>query len=100
MTRKRFIKLLMSKGYDRNGANNIVAIARDKNINYAAAYKAVICGKELTDAMIPAIVQTCEKVITAIGCICKAVAAGVAAFSKAYTEAMKHTETHEKPPHG
>lgn len=39
MTRKRFIKLLMSKGVQRNKAQEIAALYNSRNIPYAKAYK-------------------------------------------------------------
>ena len=39
MTRKRFIKLLMSKGIQRNAAQEIAARYNSRNIPYAKAYK-------------------------------------------------------------
>ena len=38
MTRKRFIKLLMSKGYSRNEAVKIAADYNSRNIPYETAY--------------------------------------------------------------
>ena len=38
MTRKRFIKLMMSQGYDRNGANRLADEAVGRNIPYATFY--------------------------------------------------------------
>lgn len=41
MTRKRFIKLLMSRGYSRNTANNVAQLALCCGYTYDAAYFAV-----------------------------------------------------------
>lgn len=39
MTRKRFIKLLMSKGIRRNRANRISELAQERRLSYECAYK-------------------------------------------------------------
>ena len=36
MTRKRFVKLMMARGYDRNGANKLADEARRTNQSYQA----------------------------------------------------------------
>lgn len=41
MTRKRFVKLLMAKGYDRNEANGRADVCRECGFSYEAAYQAI-----------------------------------------------------------
>lgn len=41
MTRKRFVKLMMSKGYDRNEANAYAQQVRENGRSYETAYAAI-----------------------------------------------------------
>lgn len=45
MTRKRFVKLLMSIGYSRNEANTEARAAVSRGISYEGKYLYIICEK-------------------------------------------------------
>ena len=47
MKRKRFVKLLMSRGYCRNDANNIANNVLKSNITYKQAYKNVFLASKV-----------------------------------------------------
>jgi hypothetical protein len=86
MTRKRYIKLMMAEGWDRNTATSFAEQAREDGKSYAADYalhnmaRNLLNSDTLRDAM--------GRVVEVVGRMCNAICAGVAAFSKAYTEAM------------
>ena len=85
MTRKRFVKLLMAKGYDRNWAKDMAMVAQKNGYSYEKAYRMAAGIPDLVDNLTPAIVnlvETVSKLATALG-------AGFAAFAEAYTASMK-----------
>lgn len=85
MTRKRFVKLLMAKGFDRNLAKDMAMVAQKKGYSYEKAYRMATGIPDLVDNLTPAIVnlaETMSKLATAL-------VAGVAAFAEAYTASMK-----------
>lgn len=85
MTRKRFVKLLMARGYDRNGANNMATLAQAKGYSYEKAYRLATAIPDLVDRIGPAIVnlaETVKKMTTAL-------AAGFSAFGEAFHAAME-----------
>ena len=85
MTRKRFVKLLMDKGYDRNLANDMAMVVREKDYSYEKAYCVATGIPDLVDNLAPAIVnlvKTVSKMATAFG-------ACVSAFAEAYAASMK-----------
>lgn len=84
MTRKRFIKLMMAKGYSRNSANRIAVTAQEKGATYAEMHEAAITFNRIVDAIMPAI----TKVAKTVGTMVKAAAEAVAAFAKTFQEAM------------
>jgi hypothetical protein len=92
MTRKKFIKLLMSQGYDRNGAYAMAELVRAKNLPYATGYTAATCIKSIAADMIPKIEEIIRPVVEAVQKIAQACAAGIEAFGRAYREAMSETE--------
>lgn len=55
MTRKRFIKLQMARGYSRNSAEEVALVARGSGKSYAEAEKAVATGLALVQAIQPAL---------------------------------------------
>lgn len=66
MTRKRFIKLLMSKGYSRNNAINIANHVPTSGITYERMYMASIGFKNMCDGIIAAIPTVIESVASKI----------------------------------
>ena len=92
MTRKRFVKLLMSQGYDRNGANAMADIVRHHNQSYATGYKAARVGKQLITDTIPLLIETMKPAVEALTKIANACAAGISASGRAYHSAMSEIE--------
>lgn len=94
MTRKRFVKLMMAEGYDRNGANSLAQCIVAGGDTYKAEYAKHVevqrmllkCGTS---------VDGLAEAITAIADAARrwsnAIAEGFAAFSAAYTAAMEGT---------
>jgi hypothetical protein len=93
MTRKRFVKLLMSEGYSRNEANSIAADARIRGLAYSTAYKAVQvthdAGINLTDIDIDAVCDAIRKVAEAAMKIASALANAFCAFSETFNKEME-----------
>ena len=85
MTRKRFVKLLMAKGYDRNWANDMAMVAQKKGYSYEKAYRMATGIPDLADNLAPAIVNLSETVWK----WSTALVAGFAAFAEAYRSAME-----------
>ena len=88
MTRKRFVKLLMAKGYDRNIANKIAAEDNAKGKTYAEGYAEFEQVEKLLDMLVPAWTKTMERVTKVVEKVAQAISEGAAAFSKAYAAAM------------
>lgn len=76
MTRKRFIKLQMARGYSRNSAEVMALIARGSGKSYAEAEKAVATGLTLMQAIQPAL----DSISRALALLGRALRAGVEAF--------------------
>lgn len=85
MTRKRFVKLLMAKGYGRNGANDMAALAQAKGYSYEKAYRLATAIPNLVDSLAPAIVNLTESIKK----MTTALAAGFSAFGEAFHAAME-----------
>ena len=82
MTRKRFVKLMMSKGYDRNEANAYAAKARAIGSSYEA----------YTSTNTPQFNIAADALKNAINAISKfaaAAAAGLSAFNDAFNSKMQ-----------
>lgn len=86
MTRKRFVKLLMAKGYDRNEANATAEYARMSGRSYAEAYKVHPASvSNLMDIIGPALHNFGVQLEKMANALSKA----VAAFGEAYKDAME-----------
>lgn len=87
MTKKRFVKLLMSKGVSRNEANNIAKGMIKTYGNYKSGYRMwkLSTGYRLSD-----ISDALQKATTAIGSIVDALCASVKAFSSALTVSLQN----------
>lgn len=85
MTRKRFVKLLMAKGYDRNLANCMAMVVQKNGYSYEKAYCVETCIPDLVDNLAPAIVNLAETVSKMATALC----AGFSAFCEAYRSAME-----------
>lgn len=86
MTRKRFVKLLMAKGYTRNEANAYAANARKCGIEYRTA---CIAYRQLAGIDIPAFCDAVRKIIYTTARVAQAITNATAAFVKAYRESME-----------
>ena len=85
MTRKRFVKLLMARGYSRNGANDMATLARAKGYSYEKTYRLATAIPDLVDRIAPVIANFAESVKK----VAAALAAGFSAFGEAYRAAME-----------
>lgn len=78
MTRKRYVKLLMAKGWSRNSANEMAKCVRDGGGSYQQIGY-VYTPKEFAE-LLDTVVNVEFQAVTKIG---RALAAGVTAFSEA-----------------
>ena len=86
MTQKRFRKLLMSKGYERNGINEIVKNTIKSGKPYAEVYKTMTAFENIN---ISCCVDAFTNAIKQIQKMASAVAKAIAAFFETYHDAMK-----------
>lgn len=87
MTRKRFVKLLMSEGYSRNEANETATIRCALFGSYQSAYdKRDITEDDIEFALLNSIIKACEICHRLTNALSKA----LASFSAAYREAMEN----------
>lgn len=82
MTKKRFKKLMMSKGYSRNAANEIIKETLNSGRTYAEIYA-------MSNINISCIIDAFKKSVEQLQKVVKATAKAITAFSAAYCEAMK-----------
>lgn len=106
MTRKRYVKLLMAEGYDRNEA----ALQAQKVIRQGSTYQGeyirlkYFAGIDMpamsahdVDAALARISAAIPGFIAAVGRMVSAIAAGLSAFNETYQNAMKaEAEKQEK----
>ena len=85
MTRKRYIKLLMSRGYDRNQAQREAEQARKSGLSYREAYMKDCRWFTLTGS-INNLGEHLQEQIRKIAC---AVSSGLLAFCEAVAEKMR-----------
>lgn len=87
MTQKRFRKLLMSKGYERNGINEVVKETIKSGKSYAEVYKGMTALEKNINILLStdAFTNACKHLQKA----CSALAKGIAAFTSAFHDAMK-----------
>ena len=83
MTQKRFKKLMMSKGYSRNGVNEIAKKARESGRTYAEVYTIS------SNIDISAAVDAFQNAIKKIQEVCIAAGAAIRAFNETFNKAMK-----------
>lgn len=92
MTRKRFVKLLMSEGLSRNEANSIAADARISGLAYSTAYKSVQVTHDLglnpKCFDIDAVCDAIGKVAADVTKIVNALVAAFGAFAKTFNKEM------------
>lgn len=93
MTRKRFVKLLMAAGYDRNEANAAAAAARSRGVGYSTACIAstaiLSIGNKLNTINIDAVCDAIRAVAVAAQQVASAICKAMTAFAEAYTAAME-----------
>lgn len=88
MTRKRYIKLLMSRGYDRNEAQRKAAQVRKSGLSYREAYMKDCRWLTLTGS-INNLGEHLQEQIRKIGKIACAVSSGLQAFAETVAEKMR-----------
>jgi hypothetical protein len=91
MTRKRFIKLLMAKGYSRNGANEIATDVLKDGYTYAEAYDQLTRILPLVQAITPEVTDAIKKATEAIAKVATATVEAARAFIDTFTAAMGRT---------
>lgn len=82
MTRKRFVKLLMSRGYSRNEANSKAQAAVSAGVTYDRGYFAVQIEAGDSDAL-EAVQAVCERLAEAIRSVAEAATAAARALATA-----------------
>lgn len=92
MTQKRFRKLLMSKGYERNGINEIVKNTIKSGKSYAEVYKAMTA---LESINISCCVDAFTNALKQLQKIAAACAKAITAFGEAFHDAMKEGGAYE-----
>ena len=85
MTRKRYIKLLMSRGYDRNEAQRKAEQVRKSGLSYREAYMKDCRWLTLTGS-INNLAENLQEQIRKIAC---AVSSGLQAFAETVAEKMR-----------
>jgi len=88
MTRKRFVKLLMALGYDRNEANEVAWRVQREGYSYETAYKLVNCTHLFIPKLADSLRREIEKATKTISRMTTALTAAVVAFREAYAEAV------------
>lgn len=83
MTRKRFVKLLMSRGYSRNEANSKAQAAVSAGVTYEQAYFAVRVEAGDKEAL-EAVQAACERIVEAVRSITEAAMAASMAIAVAW----------------
>lgn len=92
MTQKRFRKLLMSKGYERNAINEIVKETINSGKPYAEVYKAITA---LENINISCCVDAFTNALKQLQKIASACAKAVSAAASAFYDAMKEGGAYE-----
>ena len=94
MTRKRFVKLLMAKGYSRNTAAAFAWTVERDHVSYAGTYENICRGVDVVSipfqvppvptADFDRIAEAMQDIADSIAKMCRAMIAGAEAFGKAY----------------
>ena len=92
MTRKRYVKLLMARGYSRNDANLRAERALSRGRSFRQDYDCLLVG----DGGMEGLLEGFEAVKRAFSAVAAAIREGFAAFEKTYQAAMDK----EKEPEG
>jgi len=91
MTRKRFVKLLMAKGYCRNSANEIADEVLEDGFSYAEGYGYVIRILPLAQTVVASFTDAATKAAEALGRVARAVCDAATAAIQAFNAAMNQT---------
>lgn len=91
MTRKRFVKLLMAKGYSRNDANEIAEGAREDGSTYAEGFDQVTRLLPAFQDIMPRIVEAIQVTVDAIWKMSCAMVEATKAFCDTFQDAMSRT---------
>lgn len=86
MTRKRFVKLLMSRGYSRNEAQAMALTQRQKGQSYAEAYAALTL--TMWGIKAQGFAEAIQALAVTVQVTTEAIVEGVAAFCDAFSRAM------------
>ena len=84
MTRKRFVKLLMARGFYRNEATAMATEAKLTGMPYAVVYASI----EAEDDAMEKIMEAAAVIYKAVEKATNAICAGIRAFSEAFVAAM------------
>ena len=85
MTRKRFVKLCMARGYSRNEAQELALDARQKGHSYAEAMGIM----DASRVVLPQLAEYIAGAITEMGRVAAATAEGLVAALEAFSSAFK-----------
>lgn len=91
MTRKRFVKLLMSQGYSRNGANEIAIASRAIKDSYEEAYRHYTNLNSLS-AHVQPLTEALNSLTKAVTKIVSSFGVAASAFSSAFSVAMQEPD--------
>lgn len=95
MTRKRFVKLLMSRGYSRNEANSKAQAAVSAGVTYDGAYFSVRV--EAGDSeLLEALYAVCDRIAAALRSVAAAAVKVAQSFSACLTAAALGVDLKEK----
>lgn len=105
MTRKRFVKLLMAKGYGRNTAAAFAWTVERDHVSYAGTYENICRGVDVASIpfQIPPvptvdfgkIAEAMQEVANHIAVMCRSIVAGAEAFGKAYRAELERLNADE-----
>lgn len=93
MTRKRFVKLLMAKGYSRNSANDLAVAMLERGLDYGSAYTAAtVYALTIIVDVCPEVVEIAFEYSEPQSRVLRAFCDGVDALIEDYTNTVKTVE--------
>lgn len=87
MTKKRFVKLTMSRGYDRNTALILAQEVREMGYSYDMAY-CILISQELIGEIADKIQKWTNEIVSVVSKIGEAVCNGIQAFMEEVTRTL------------
>lgn len=93
MTRKRFVKLLMSQGYSRNGAESQAKTINQNGMSYAEGYEVEVDMQRKAIELMPTIIECLVRAFDAFSLSFSAAAEALSGFGLAYAEYAKRKYT-------